>query len=411
VGSQHENIKERLTSKSLLATWLLTPAIVAGIALVGFQTYSLISGKSISDLDFGIGKLWSTDEPVRQLESASNTKINLLKNIKKELEIDVNVTSPIENAPLPVVKRKEAKLNTVPKLEVNREDKPSGFISTEEIVANRISANFGDKRRLNYINRLQNEYLISPGLIPHRGKWYIGLNFLPGVSYRRFGYNTYATPGAAYEENTQYTFGPTEDERNKTDRGITTYAIGLDFGRRLSPRLSLFSGIHYTQLGEQMVVKHLDLENPNRVVSSFMDKEPTYERSVDEDEATIPYTNKYRYFEVPIGLTYDAKTFKNSKIAVNAAVVFQKLDKVNALAYDFNTDYYYWMNNKEELYSQYGLGGSLSVAFSQYVVERFEVYIAPQFRYNVTSTFNNSYPITQNQFNTGIQVGFKQHLF
>ena len=87
MGSQHENIKERLTSKSLLATWLLTPAIVAGIALVGFQTYSLISGKSISDLDFGIGKLWSTDEPVRQVESASNTKINLLKNIKKELEM------------------------------------------------------------------------------------------------------------------------------------------------------------------------------------------------------------------------------------------------------------------------------------------------------------------------------------
>ncbi len=413
MGSQQNSIREKLTSSSAIATWLVAPAIVAGIALLGFQTYSLITGKSFSDFDFGIGKLWTTEDALPASTSDDSSPSIFARALRRELAIDQEETlEVIDKTIVPRIQKKNAPfVQGSATNEIVRSEKVAELFSAETIIAPSISANFGNKQIEKYVNRLQNEYLINPGLVPKRGTWYVGLSFTPSICYRSFGYNSSAVPGVATEGNTQYTFGLTEQHRDITDKAITSYAVGLDFGRHISDRLSIFSGLHYAKYGEQISVQVANRENPNYEMSSYMGKQPHYERATSENRETLPYANKYSFLEIPLGVSYVLKEYSQSKIAINTAVVLQKLDHVNALVYDFHTDYYYWMNSKEDIFREYGVGGSVGVTFSQYVGERFEVYASPQFKYNLNSTFKTPYPITQNQYTTGLQVGFRQQLF
>jgi len=413
LGSQQNSIKEKLTSRSALATWLVGPAIVAGIALLGFQTYSLITGKSFSDFDFGIGKLWANEEVILAPDDTDNSKSNFARAIERGLA-NSNTTKTIlsKESIVPRVRQRSASIvkdNSVASV-VNSEKVKELFLR-EIISTSSIKVDFGSKQLQKYVSRLQNEYLINPSLVPVKGKWFVGFSFTPSVCYRNFGYKTELVPGVAQEGNTQYTFGLTEEERNKKDKAITSYSVGIDFGKRISSRLSVFSGLHYAKYGEQISVQIADIENPNYEMSSFMGQQPQYERTSDTDGETLPYTNKYSFLEVPLGVSYTLKEYSKSNISLNAAVILQKLDHVNVLVYDFNTDYYYWMNSKEEIFREYGIGGSLGVSFSQYLGERLEVYASPQFKYNLNSTFKSPYPITQNQYTVGLQVGLKQQLF
>lgn len=411
MGSQQNDIQENISSKSTLATWLLTPAILGGMALFGFQTYSLLTGKKFTDFDFKIGTLWSTEEaaPVsRETEGSSNLASPTLRELIAE-PLEIMAT---EDAAIPQVRRKTVLLTEENHTDdIVKSEQVKELFSSETITVNSISASFGNKQIQKYLERMQNDYLIDPALVPRHGSWYVGISFAPSVCYRNFGYNASNVPGIMRDGNTEYTFGLTKNERNATDKTIILYTIGLDFGKRISSKLSLFSGLHYAQYGEQLHVCAADDCDPNFAMSSFMGNKPQYERSVGESQGSLPYTNKYSFLEIPLGASYAVKEYSKSKISINTAVLIQKLDHVNALVYDFDTDYYYWMNSNEDIFRKYGLGASIGVSFSQYVGERLEVYATPQFKYNLHSTFNEPYPITQNQYTGGIQVGFKQQLF
>jgi hypothetical protein len=79
--------------------------------------------------------------------------------------------------------------------------------------------------------------------------------------------------------------------------------------------------------------------------------------------------------------------------------------------YDFETDYYYWADKQESIFRRNGLATSAGITLSQYVTERFEVFINPQFKFNLTSTFERPYPVIQNQYTSGLRIGFKQQVF
>ena len=388
MGSQQNDIRKKITSRSTIVTWLLAPAILGGMALLGFQTYGLMTGKSFSEFNFEIGKLWSTEE-ITPVAIETNGPSNLASSILRELVAEPQDIRALEDVDIPQVIRKTLVLTNENAInEIVKSEKIKELFSSEAIIVNSISANFGNKQIQKYVERMQNDYLINPALVPRHGSWYIGFSFAPSVCYRSFSYNASNVPGVVREGNTAYTFGLTENERNTTDKTITSYAVGFDFGKRISAKLSLFSGLHYAQYGEQLHVRSVDKNNPNYQMSSFMGNQPQFERLVEGSTESLPYTNKYSFLEIPLGVSYTIKEYSKAKIAINTAVVIQKLDHVNALVYDFNTDYYYWMNSKETIFRKYGLGGSIGVSFSQYVGERLEVYAAPQFKYNLHSTYN-----------------------
>jgi hypothetical protein len=413
VGTHLSNIRRIIKSRSTLASILIIPAIVCGLALLGFQTYSLITGKSFKDLDFDIGKLWSSPEETVEIkvfnkDIRSRTiplftePIGLIKSIASSASIRPPALSKKVQTFLPMLKNEKTLIT-----------KSLGeLIDIDNIKSVKIGTAIQSPQMQRYYSRLESEYLINPDLVPNQGQWYVGLNFAPSLGYRTFSYDPSLVNGVVSDGQYRYTYGLTESNRNMTDRSITSYSIGIDVGRRLTNKISLFSGFNYAHYGEQLLVSSVDQTNPNYEASRFMDKNPLYERHNNEEkDQNIPFTNKYSYFEIPLGISLDVANLSKAKVTIDAAVHYQRLDHVNALVYDFETDYYYWADQKESMFRRHGLATSAGITLSQYVTERFEVFVNPQFKFNLTSTFQKPYPVTQNQYTSGLRIGFKQQVF
>jgi hypothetical protein len=413
VGYQLQNIKKALMGKASMATLVIAPLVVAGLGLLGFQTYSLITGKSFKDIDFDIGRLWETkeeivvNEPIQESDIVFDYRPTFIEEIK-----DPSFLTSIKRNVFPEVSAKEVYIIEPNQTNEGVRTPLADFKSLEHISNIDISFTINNPVLAKYYNRLEQEYLINPNITPHQGKWYAGFSFSPTINYRTFGYDPTNVNGVKVVGNYRYVYGLTEDSRNTTDKAITSYSIGFDFGRRIGSRWYVNSGLHYAQYGEQIQICAVDHQNPNYSGAEFLDQQPLYESFKTEDtEQNIPYTNRYSYVEVPIGVNYDALIFDKSKISINAGIHLQKLDHVNALVYDFNTDYYYWITSKEEVFRMYGVGMSAGFTVSQFVGERLEMFINPHFKTNLNSTFKQPYPVSQNQYSTGLRIGFKQQIF
>ena len=412
VGLYH--IKKLVSGKSRLVYWAIVPAVLLGIALLFFQTYSLITGKSFRDFDFNIGKLWQTEDAARQIKNANALKMSagtvsgsslsdqssiLLANLKKLL--------------IPALPLKRMTIQSSGNSEVRANSIYANELFNLSLIDNvTINSLIQSKQLQKYYAKIESDYLINPDMLPKKGKWYVGVSFTPTLNYRTFSYDASQVAGIAQDDDYIYTFGLTESSRNQTDKPITSYTIGVDIGRTLNDKISIFSGIHYANYGEQIMVRTADPENPNYEAAHFMGRCALYERFDPQDRANnIPYTNNYSFIEVPVGLNIAIKSFEKSRVTMDLGLNFQKMDHVNALVYDFETDYYYWLNRKEEIFTKFGVGSEVGVTVSQYVGERLELFINPQFKYTLNSTLKKPSPITQNQYATGLRIGFKQQLF
>ena len=79
--------------------------------------------------------------------------------------------------------------------------------------------------------------------------------------------------------------------------------------------------------------------------------------------------------------------------------------------YDFDTDYYYWFNDEDDIINDSGIGFSMGIALIQNLTERIELTFNPHFKFNLSSTFSDSYSVEQNQYSTGVRVGVRQQIF
>ena len=409
---EKQKISRLFKGKVSLATLVVTPLVLCGLGLLGFQTYSLITGKSFKDLNFDIGRLWESKIPEIEDEITDDNVVYYVNPPIDNVKIEEIISPRIRKKYLQVIEPKKPRITQTEEIIPN-----SSIFSKEYSLLTAISdidirANFDKPILIKYYSRLESEYLIDPNIVPKTGKWYLGVSFSPMLCYRNFGYDAQNVSGVAVNGNHRYIYGLTESERNQSDKAISSFNVGIDIGRRVSERLSIYTGIYYSNYGEQIQVSEVQKSDPNLQQSSFMNKEPMYENhSAENKDQSIPYINRYSYIEVPIGISYNLLTKDKFKISLDGGINLQKLDNVNAMIYDFETDYYYWITEKEEIFRIYGIGVTSGLTLSQHVGERLEMFLNPQFRYNLNSTFKEPYPVNQNQYSTGLRIGLKRHLF
>ena len=84
MGSSLSHIKSLLKKRSTLASVVIVPAVLVGLGLVVFQTYSAVTGESLFDFDFKIGKLWQTSEPKKETEDV----YNFIETFTGDFELD-----------------------------------------------------------------------------------------------------------------------------------------------------------------------------------------------------------------------------------------------------------------------------------------------------------------------------------
>lgn len=413
MGSSLSHIKSLLKKRSTLASVVIVPAVLVGLGLVVFQTYSAVTGESLFDFDFKIGKLWQTSEPKKETEDG----YNFIETFTGDFELD-NASEDndfidfIRLSQEPIITKLKPQFAAAEEVEKKTEAKVrSEYFDVSTIDPIKITSLLKSKQFIKYQARLESEYLINPNITPLEGKWYVGVSFSPTLNYRTFGYDPTLVTGVAIEGNYRYTFGLTENQRNVSDKSVTAYTVGVDVGRKITDKLSVRTGIYYAHYGEQVLVQRADKEDIGYEGASFYSQKPHYQiySSADALES-IPFKNRYSYFEIPLGINIKVLEKKNTDIGLDVGITLQKLDHVNALVYDFDTDYYYWMNSKQEMFREFGVGTNVGFTFSQFLGERLQLVLNPHFKMNLNSTFKKPYPVNQNQYTTGLRVGLQRQI-
>jgi hypothetical protein len=391
---------------------LLVPAITIGLSLLGFQTYIWVTGETFKGFSLDIGRLWSSDDtPVDKLDE-QKTPSSYVDEVE---DTEVSLSSELDGIILPNLKSK----NTETIKQVFEQEIVTSSSAIEKIAStldriDHIDINplINNDLHAKYIDRLKSESLISPNMVPKQGKLYWGVNFSPAFSYRIFNIDVNKVNGIAEDQNRVYTTGLTEEKRNTLDKAITAYSFGLDFGKQIGEKFSVYSGFHIAGYGEQILVSTINQENPNFCYAEFHNRKPAYAATESTlNSKNIPFTNQYKYIEIPLGVQYTVSKFDKAKIAIDLGAYCQKVYQVNALLYDFDTDYYYWFNDNDAIIKDKGMGISVGASLIQNLTERIELTFNPYMKFNLNSTFSDSYSVHQNQYSTGVRVGIRQQIF
>lgn len=391
---------------------LLVPAITIGLSLLGYQTYVWVAGETFNGFSFDIGRLWSTDvkseEKFDQIENdIFNTKIKDEELPITSLELDEVILpslQPKKTETINQVFEQDLITNTATNKKITSTLDRINYIDVNPLINNDLHAK--------YIHRLKSESLIFPDMVPKQGKLYWGINFSPAFSYRVFDIDVNKVNGVAEDQNRIYTTGLTEEKRNTFDKAITSYSFGVDFGKQISEKFNIYSGVHIAGYGEQILVSAANEHDPNYCYAEFHNRKPAYEAAESASNPNnVPYTNQYKYIEIPLGVQYTISKFDKAKIAIDLGVYYQKVYQVNALLYDFETDYYYWFNERDIIIKDKGIGISTGVSLIQNLTERIELTFNPYLKFNLNSTFSDSYSVQQNQYSTGVRVGVRQQIF
>jgi hypothetical protein len=391
---------------------LLVPAITIGLSLLGFQTYIWVTGETFKGFSLDIGRLWSSDDtPVDKLDE-QKTPSSYVDEVE---DTEFSLSSELDGIILPNLKSK----NTETIKQVFEQEIVTSSSAIEKIAStldriDHIDINplINNDLHAKYIDRLKSESLISPNMVPKQGKLYWGVNFSPAFSYRIFNIDVNKVNGIAEDQNRVYTTGLTEEKRNTLDKAITAYSFGLDFGKQIGEKFSVYSGFHIAGYGEQILVSTINQENPNFCYAEFHNRKPAYAATESTlNSKNIPFTNQYKYIEIPLGVQYTVSKFDKAKIAIDLGAYCQKVYQVNALLYDFDTDYYYWFNDNDAIIKDKGLGISVGASLIQNLTERIELTFNPYMKFNLNSTFSDSYSVHQNQYSTGVRVGIRQQIF
>ena len=391
---------------------LLVPAITVGLSLLGFQTYIWVTGETFKGFSLDIGRLWSSDDTPDDKPDEQKIYSSYVDEVE---DTEASLSSELDGVILPILKSKKTEaIKQVFEQEIVTSSSVIVKIASTLDRIDHIDINplINNDFHAKYIDRLKSESLISPNMVPKQGKLYWGVNFSPAFSYRTFNIDVNKVNGIAEDQNRVYTTGLTEEKRNTLDKAITAYSFGLDFGKQIGEKYSVYSGFHIAGYGEQILVSTINQENPNFCYAEFHNRKPAYAATESSlNSKNIPFTNQYKYIEIPLGVQYTISKFDKAKIAVDLGAYCQKVYQVNALLYDFDTDYYYWFNDNDAIIKDKGIGISVGASLIQNLTERIELTFNPYMKFNLSSTFSDSYSVHQNQYSTGVRVGVRQQIF
>lgn len=413
MGSVLNDKNKRMKTSASRYSAVAVSAAVVGIAVLLFQAYSIYTGKAFKPFNIEVGSLWNADgnsginEPIQEndiiLEVIPQSEnLSTIVKPRRVSTKDYFTATTVKNTQIidPYDSERPMEL-----LERNADfSRKLNMLSIASVYSNDLT--------MKYFKQLQNDYLVNPDLKPNKGRWYVGFSFAPSLTYRQFNYSESNIAGIMNDGNTVYVYGMTESFRNNSDRMISSFYTGLDIGVALNNRITLNSGIYYSVYGESISITNIPENDINAKEAEFYGQEPLYASPDNHANGeNLSYDNRYSYIEVPINIEYCVTDDEKGNINVQAGAYFRKLDHVNALIYDFDTDFYYWLpQNDLEIYKDLSVGVMGGVNLSQFISKHIEVFVNPQFKYNLHSTFAECYPVDQHHYSTGLRLGIKQHL-
>ncbi len=285
------------------------------------------------------------------------------------------------------------------------------YTSAVGLPSSRNSVNTGTAA-INTIATPKNSYSYSIKSQPKIQRFDVQVYTAPSVSYRTLSYEK-GSKGQPYLSGIPYGAGYVVDiSKLVRNRASSGYEVGAAVGYKLNNRLTVRAGLQFN-------VREYDIEAyklPNTITdaaSAGADNMPVQGVDVSSLVAensklnqTVVITNRYYQISMPVGL--DWKAWGNKRFSIGIAGNVQPTYIFDKDPFVVMSDYKSYVDGSK-LMRKWNVNTNLETYFA-YTSGKFKWQIGPQFRYQVLSTLNASYPVKEHLLDYGIKIGVVRSL-
>jgi hypothetical protein len=263
---------------------------------------------------------------------------------------------------------------------------------------------------------------VSADVIPEKS-----VSQLTRIHDDRFSWEIYITP----TRNTHYLYGL--DYRTMTQNVSTspimvvhianvngfvdnTPVLGYDVGGnilyRISKNISLKAGLEFSFSRYYIRTYNSNQGQPSATLNSYLGyvvDSLAYSSagggSIDKNPEH--FQNRYYQLSVPIGV--EMKVAEKGKFQLHLGASLQPSYLLNTDAYVLTNDFNSYTKNADAFRRWNLIAGA--EAFISYGVGKIRWELGPQVRYQIFSTYKNSYPLQENMLNYGIRIGIAKSIW
>jgi hypothetical protein len=188
---------------------------------------------------------------------------------------------------------------------------------------------------------------------------------------------------------------------------VLGYNLGGNILYKLSKNISLKAGLEFSF--NRYYIKAYNSGSPQTSVAlnsyfGYVADSLNAVQGFGTDKNPQHYQNRYYQLSMPVGI--EMKVAGNGKVQFHLGASLQPSYLLNTDAYVLSNDYKGYIKDAQA-FRRWNLNAGAE-AFISYSVGNIRWELGPQVRYQIFSTYKNSYPLKENMLNYGIRIGISK---
>jgi hypothetical protein len=188
---------------------------------------------------------------------------------------------------------------------------------------------------------------------------------------------------------------------------VMGYNLGGNILYKLSKNISLKAGLEFSF--NRYYIKAYNSGSPQTSVAlnsyfGYVADSLNAVQGFGADKNPQHYQNRYYQLSLPVGI--EMKVAGNGKVQFHLGASLQPSYLLNTDAYVLSDDYKGYIKDAQA-FRRWNMNVGAE-AFISYGVGNIRWELGPQVRYQIFSTYKNSYPLKENMLNYGIRIGISK---
>ncbi|HEY2648950.1 MAG TPA: outer membrane beta-barrel protein [Puia sp.] len=193
---------------------------------------------------------------------------------------------------------------------------------------------------------------------------------------------------------------------------VMGYNVGGNILYRISKNISLKAGLEFSFSRYYINTYNSNQGQSQATLSSYFGYVADSLISMTNGSGTInknPDRFQNRYYQLSIPLGVDMKVISKGKFQVHLGATMQPSYLLNTDAYVLSNDFSSYTKDADAFRRWNLIAGA--EAYVSYGVGKIRWEIGPQVRYQIFSTYKNSYPLQENMLNYGLRIGISKSIW
>ncbi|HEY4063244.1 MAG TPA: outer membrane beta-barrel protein [Puia sp.] len=261
-----------------------------------------------------------------------------------------------------------------------------------------------DRQRVNWLQDYAVYTLTSPAKGP---RTYLQLSLSPTVNYRTLSGGDFSPPKITLQNGPVAIMHP-GDAKNYVDHSP---ALGFELGGsllyRVTRNLSIKGGLQFNFSRYKI---NAYASNPQQATITLNSYYGYYLDSLTSvtnvgnfgGKTQETLNNDYYQLSAPIG--FELRVLGNERLQFNVGATIQPTYLLNTNSYMLTSDYTNY-TKEPSLFRRWNVNGGVEAFLTYKTSSGIRWQVGPEFRYQLLSTYNSSYPIHENLKGYGIKIG------